>query len=296
LLKPQQLSNLTTRPPGAPVLEFKSNIKDVIFSPDSKLLGILTDGNEVATYRIENRSLKTIKVSTPIQSIAFSPDSLQFVTGDAEGKVQAWSVNNAEFINDLVTEKSGALSMATSPQLLAVGLTDKIIILDMKSGQTLPEIEFPGEHLMLAFSADGSLLASSNSSDQINIWKNGNSGSTPVAPTIQEQVFSLAFNSTGKLLAVGTASNVYLIDTDTGEEVARIPHADNVNGVSFSADGNILATASSKVVQFWDVTKIQLQRIKKGDLIRIACSRLPKNFSDAQWGHLLALCENLPVP
>ena len=296
LLNPEQLSNLTARPQGEPILEFKSNVKDVIFSPDSKLLGILTEGNEVATYRIENQSLKTIKVTSPIVSIAFSPDSLQCITGDAEGKVQAWNVNNTEFIENLSEENSKVLSMATSPQFLAVGLTDKINFFDMKSGQTLPEIESPGEHSLLAFSADGALLASRNSSNQINIWKYGNSGSTPVAPTIQEQVFSLSFNSTGKLLAIGTASNVYLIDTSTGEEVARIPHADNVNGVSFSADGNILATASSKVVQFWDVTKPQLQRIKEGDLIKIACSRLPKNFSDAQWGSLLTLCENLPVP
>jgi WD40 repeat protein len=296
LQNPEQLSDLTARPEGEPILEFKSNVKDILFSPDSKLLGIVTEGNEVATYEIENLSLKTLKVSSPIQSIAFSPDSLQFVTGDAEGKVQAWQVNNTEFIENLRDGNSKVFSMAASSQLLAVGLTDKIIIVDMNSGQTLPEIESPGDHQLVAFGADGSLLASSNSSDQINIWKYQNGASTRVAPTIQEQIFSLAFNPTGKLLAVGAASNVYLIDTSTGEEVARIPHADNVNGVSFSADGNILATASSKVIQFWDVTKIQLQRIKKGDLIRIACSRLPKNFSDAQWSSLLTLCGNLPMP
>jgi WD40 repeat protein len=296
LLNPESVPNLTAPPEDALILTFGSNVKDVIFSPDSKLLGILTNGNEVATYKIETQALKTIKVSGPIQSIAFSPDSLQFILGDAEGKVQAWNVNNAEFINELVAEKSGVPAMATSPQLLAVGLTGKITILDMNSGQTLAAIESPGEHTLLAFSADGSFLASSNSSDQINIWKYGNGESTPVAPTIQEQVFSISFNSTGKLLAIGTAGNVYLIDTGTGEEVARIPHADNVNGVSFSAEGHILATASSKVIQFWDVTKIERQRIKTGDLITIACSRLPRNFSDAQWGSLLTLCENLPLP
>jgi WD40 repeat protein len=83
-----------------------------------------------------------------------------------------------------------------------------------------------------------------------------------------------------------------LIDTSTAEVIARIPHADNVNGVAFAADGNTLATASSKVVQFWDVTKLQLQQIKKDDLIETACSRIPENFSDAQWGELFVLCEN----
>ncbi|MGZ9167107.1 MAG: WD40 repeat domain-containing protein, partial [Anaerolineales bacterium] len=302
LLNPEQESNLTTRPEGEATLTFKSNVKNVIFSPDSKLLGILTDGNEVATYRIENQSLKTIKVSSSIQSIAFTSDSLQFITGDAEGEVQAWNVNNTEFIANLSEVNSRVLSMATSTQLLAIGLTDKISIFDMNTGKLLPEIESPGENSLLAFSADGSLLASSNSSDLINIWNYQNGETVLVAPTIPEQIFSLSFNSTGNLLAVGTASNVYLIDTGTGEEIARIPHADNVNGVSFSADGNMLASASSKVVQFWDVKKLQLQQIKKGDLIKTACSRLTQNFSEVEWKRYVGndqpreLCEGLPAP
>jgi WD40 repeat protein len=101
------------------------------------------------------------------------------------------------------------------------------------------------------------------------------------------------------LIAVGTAKNVYLIDTATGEEIARIPHIDVVNDVSFSADGNILATASSKALQFWNLAKIQ--KIEKGDLVAEACKRLIENFSEADWQRHFGnepyriLCENLPV-
>jgi WD40 repeat protein len=110
----------------------------------------------------------------------------------------------------------------------------------------------------------------------------------------------LSFNPFGTLLAVGTSDNVYLLDPTTGREIARIPHIDIVKGVSFSADGKILATGSSKVLQFWEIAKIQ--RIRKDDLVPTACSRLIRNFDTAQWNALFGqekyrtLCENLPVP
>ena len=67
LLTPDPLANLTARPLGSP-LAFKSKIKSLTFSPDSKFLGILTEGNEAAFYNLEDRGLKTLKVSSLIQS------------------------------------------------------------------------------------------------------------------------------------------------------------------------------------------------------------------------------------
>ena len=110
----------------------------------------------------------------------------------------------------------------------------------------------------------------------------------------------MTFNPAGSLLAVGTATDVYLRASDTGEESARIPHPDTVNDVSFSADGNILVTASSRILQFWDISKVD--PIRQENLIENACSRLVENFSEAQWKVFFenepyrVLCPNLPVP
>jgi WD40 repeat protein len=298
LLSPESLSSLTARPQGTPILQFKSHVRDLIFSPNAKLLGIRTDGNEVAVYNIENRGLKTIKVPDPVRSIAFSPDSQQLITSDSEGDAQAWNVLNAELISQPNGGYAQAFSFATSPELLAIGSKDGITVIN--GDGALPKIESRGENALLVFSLDGSLLAATDSSGQIKIWKDQNGNFTEVASLVKEQAVSLSFNPGGTLLAVGTAQNLYLIDPGTGEEVARIPHIDIVNGVSFSADGNIVATASSKVLQFWNIANIQ--QIKKGNLIPTACSRLIGNFDTAQWHALFGdqqyrtLCENIPVP
>ena len=89
---------------------------------------------------------------------------------------------------------------------------------------------------------------------------------------------------------MGTAQNVYLIDSATGNEIARIPYRDVVTGVSFSPDGKYLTTVSSNVLQRWEMAK--LEKIKSADLVQAACSRLAEKFSDAQ---LTALFDD-PLP
>jgi WD40 repeat protein len=233
-----------------------------------------------------------------VRSIAFSPDGQQFITSDVDGNIQAWNISNAQLIEQPDENITEAFSLATSPELLAIGSKDKITILNGEGA--LPAIEARGENALLVFSRDGSSLAAADASGQIKVWKDRNGTFRAVTSFVKEQAVSMAFHPEGSLLAVGTAKNLHLINPDTGEEVARIPHVDIVNGVSFSADGTILATASSKVLQFWDIAKIQT--IKKETLAPTACSRLVENLDTAQW-HVLfgeeayrTLCENLPVP
>jgi WD40 repeat protein len=295
-----QLADLTVRPQGAPVLQFKSIVRDVIFSPDSSLLGILTDGNEVGVYNIENRALKMLTVGSTIRSIAFSPDSQQFITSDSAGKVQAWDALKAEAIDNSENQLSEVSSLASSGDHLAVGAKDNITLLGVNGDGIAEEIESLGDNALILLGADGSTLVSGDSSGRVTIWKDQNGKFTSLSSFIKEPAVSLSLNPGGNLLAVGTAKNVYLMDVETGEEIARIPHIDIVNGVSFSIDGNTLATASSKSLQFWNMAIIP--QIKTDDLVPTACSRLVRNLDAAQWKTLFGeqeyrtLCENLPAP
>jgi WD40 repeat protein len=193
------------------------------------------------------------------------------------------------------------LSIAAGAKAIAVGANDKIIILDANAEQKTMEWDAPGKNQFVAFNSDGSLLASANSSGQIEIWKPANGKYELQKIVTREQPYSIAFDPQSNLLAVGTTANVYLIDSVSGEEVSRIPHAGIVNSVSFSPDGKTLATASLKAIQLWDVSKLQVA--KTNDLVQAACSRLINNFSKSEWQVLFGndlpyvkLCENLPVP
>ena len=299
LLRPAQLATLTTRSLGTPSLTMDSDVSHIAFSPNSEWLGVSTTSGQVQVYNLLTRQPKTLFQTGPGYQIAFTPDNAYLVSCSSSGIVEIWSLETFRKTADLAEEGSGAASVAVGPSYIALGLTDKITVF-APDGEQVTEIESLGDHKFLAFSRDGSLLASSNSAGLVELWKFENGDFAPIASIRKESVYSLAFDPSGERLAVGTTNTVYLVDPQTVKEAARIPHAGRVVGVSFSADGNIMATASLKTIQFWDTTK--LQTIRADDLVNAACARLTANFSEAQWSSLFGkeeyrvLCEGLPVP
>jgi WD40 repeat protein len=184
------------------------------------------------------------------------------------------------------------------PKCPRLATKDKIHISNDANHGAVIDIEAPGENTLLALNQNGSWLASTDSLGLIHIWKYEDGTFTSISSAIKEQADSMSFNPDGSLLAVGAAQDVFLIDTASGNEIARIPHWDVVTGVAFSLDGKYLATTSSNVLQLWNAEKIQ--KIKSGDeLIQTACSRLTGKFSKAELQILLSdselICKNFPI-
>ena len=300
LLDPSQLSPLTTRPQGSPLFEMKSTIRELVVSPDSNLIAVATSANDLLIYNREKLRPMTLVHTGTGHRLAFSTDSKQLIASDAEGNVRAWDTSTGELVKTFIENEASINSIAVSPSLIAVGLVDKIALIDIASGERLADLEAPGNHQTLVFSANGSLMASGNSTGQINLWKYGSSGFAAPVSINREPAISLSFSPKGDRLAVGTLSNVYLVDTQSGSEMARIPHANAVNAVSFSADGTTLAAASGRVLQFWNLADIQW--IQSDQIVQAACSRLVRNFENSEWNALFEgepykpLCSDLPVP
>ena len=301
LLDPQSISDLGTRPPGNSVREFENDIYDLVINPDSQRIGLSTYANEYVIYNLTTRNKLEVTPSADAYALAFSADGSRFITGNTEGEIEVWDVTTVQPVNSINVNEY-IYSIAASPVGIAVGVADKIIILDANAEQKLIELESPGDNQFVAFNSDGSRLAAANSAGQVQTWKYENGSFEPLKNIKREQPYSLSLNARGDLLAMATANNVYIIDTNKGEEVSRIPHKGIVYNVSFSPDGTRLATASLKMIQLWELAQIQQKALETKDLVATACSRLIRNFSDSQWKGLFGdqpyekLCENLPVP
>ncbi len=299
LLNKGQFTTLTGSLTDGANLKLNANVQKLRFSPDSNWLAISTSGGELILYNMQSGEQKTVLHSDPAPNFVFSSDSSQIITASADGKVQAWDVASGKSVNTLLGAGSGVAALdITSNDLLAVGFIDKLFVWDLSSGELNSDVTSTGDHTFVALNAYGSLLAASNSSGQINIWQRKD-GSFALLKSINSgNVFSMSFNPRGDQLLVGEKDVLYFFDPQTGGEIARIPHKDAVRGISFSADGATLATASFKVVQFWDVTKIPF--IHQEQLVATACTRLIQNFDQAQWTAFFGendpfriLCENL---
>ena len=235
-----------------------------------------------------------------MQAFVFSPDEKNLLIGDSAGNLQVWDASTGRSVDTPLAYGRPITAMAASSNLLAIGMENELHILDVNTLEELVQPESHGDHELLVFSPDGSRLASSNSTGQIHIWNQENGNFTEPKIFTKAAAFSMAFNPANNLLAIGSVDNVYLINPSTLEEFARIPHTGSVSSVAFSVDGTTLLTASLKVLQFWDLAKIQ--EIKKATIVETACQHLIENLSGDLWNTLFeteryrTLCVNLKIP
>jgi WD40 repeat protein len=299
LLDPQRFSTPQARPPQNSSLEFKNDIYDLAVSPNGQAIGISTYENEYIIYNLKSLIPIRVNPAGDAYALAFSADGSRFITGTNNGIIETWDVKTGKQINSF-DEGDTILCITAGAEGVAAGTKDKIILLDANATQKVTEWEAPGENQFLAFNGDGSLLASANTSGQIEIWKKGNTTFELQSTITGEKPYSLAFNPQSNMLALGTVGEVYLIDAASGEEISRLAHKGDVYSVSFSADGKTMATAALKMIQLWDVS--ELQKPVNTDLVQMACSRLIENFSKSEWNVMFAgtdyvkLCANLPIP
>ena len=166
LLMLNSSSGLITGSQGSPAFSLNSDVKNLIFSPNAKFLGVLTQGNEVAVYDVVRRHLTPLTASGAIRSIVFSPDSMQFIASDSAGNIQAWNVLDLKSTDTSYEKYSQITSLATSAEFLAMGSKDKINTIGVNNDGGVAEVTALGNNVLLAFDNDGSTLASADFLDR----------------------------------------------------------------------------------------------------------------------------------
>jgi len=237
------------------------------------LISIIYMMTIVFTISAQNSDLTESSDITPIQAlqvfggsldtVAFSPDNQQLVTGGRDNAVRLWDAETSENTAILAGHSDWISSVVYSPDgtVIASGGRDtNIWMWNVQTATSLRLIEdHQAEVKAIEFTPDGKYLVSGSLDGMIRIEQLGNPEGTQFFENFGGGVWSFAISPDGTTLAIGsTDGDIWLVGLwdDTGAWLTQLAgHDTPVTTMAWSDDGaTLLSGEQNGHIQLWDVT------------------------------------------
>jgi len=199
------------------------------------------------------------KQLTSILCLAFSDNGKLLATGDVNGEIHLWQVDNGQVVLKCKGHAGWVHSISFSPdgKMLCSGSSDHTVKLwDMFDGSCLKTLTGHDQRVRsVAFSPDGKFIASGSSDATIRLWDTNTGDCLQVLQGHENFIWSVAFSPDGRLIASGSEDkSVKLWDVNRGECLhTLLEHSRWVRCVAFSPDGKLLASGSGdRTLKIWE--------------------------------------------
>ncbi len=197
--------------------------------------------------------------SSPVNSLAYSPDGRHIASGSDDGSIKIWEADSGKALLILSGYPFPVNSVAYSPNgrhIASVSWDDSIKIWEADSGKSLLTLSVHSYTVnSLAYSPDGRHIVSGSDYGSIKIWEADSGKALLTFSGHSSPVNSVAYSPDGRHIASGSRDNsIKIWEADSGKSLLTFSgHSSPVNSVAYSPDGRHIASGSSdNSIKIWE--------------------------------------------
>ncbi len=254
-------------------IQSQEPISLIAFSPDGKTIASAHSDRTVKLWSLDGKLLRTFKGhSDEVQGVSFSPDGLILASVSQDKTIKLWQ-RDGKLIRTIPEAKTVyGVSFSPDGKILATAGQDKTIKLRSLNGKLLRTLQGHNDEVFyLRFNLDGKTLASASADKTVKLWNPADGTLLKTLEGHTDRVAEVSFSPDGKTLVSGSldrTARLWRLDNKISPTILQ------GKTVSFSPDGKTLATGEGKILKLWSENGTLLQTLKghNDDVLRVSFS------------------------
>ncbi|HIK13150.1 MAG TPA: hypothetical protein IGS52_23330 [Oscillatoriaceae cyanobacterium M33_DOE_052] len=239
-----------------------SPVTSVSFSPNGQTIATASRDNTVRLWNLQGKELAKIQYSGSVSNVSFSPDGQTIATDSQDNTVRLWNLQGEELAKLQHSSSVSSVSFSPDGKTIATASQDNTVRLWNLQGEEVAKLQHSGSVSSVSFSPDGQTIATASDDNTARLWNvhiqevrklkgdfgDGNRGS---------------FSPDGKtFITINCEEKTACLWNLQGEELAKLKHSGSVISVSFSPDGQTVATATfNDTAHLWNLQGKELAKL-----------------------------------